>query len=89
MAVHSIHQANGHSPSKLPPPQQPDNQVASQPDEAAFLAAIILLAVVALAVILAATLLTFLGKPFSDGVLAIGSTAIGGLAGIVVPRMKK
>jgi hypothetical protein len=48
-----------------------------------------LLAVVALTVIITATLLAFLGKTISDGVLAIGSTAIGGLAGIVIPRVKK
>ena len=69
--------------------QQQENQVNSQSEEAAFHTAIILLAVVALTVIITATLLAFLGKTISDGVLAIDSTAIGGLAGIVIPRVKK
>ena len=89
MAVHSINQGDEHSPSKLLEAQQQENQVDSQSEEAAFHTAIILLAVVALTVIITATLLAFLGKTISDGVLAIGSTAIDGLAGIVIPRGEK
>ena len=88
MAVHSINQGDENFPSELLEAQQKDNQVDSQSEEAAFHTAVILLAVVALTVIITATLLTFLGKTISDGVLAIGSTGIGGLAGIVVPKAK-
>ena len=88
MAVHSINQTDENSPSKLLEVQLRDNQVDSQSEETAFHTAIILLAVVALTAIIAATLLAFLGKTISDGVLAIVSTAIGGLSGIVIPRVK-
>ena len=67
----------------------PANDPAAQRDAATFRAAIILLGVIVLVVVIAATTLAFRGENLSEGVLAIGATAIGGLAGIVMPRASK
>src|SRR5438128_992639 len=56
----------------------PANDPAAQRDAATFRTAIILLGVIVLVVVIAATTLAFRGENLSEGVLAIGATAIGG-----------
>ena len=82
--------ANGqHSLDNVVTAPPPANDPAAQRDAATFRTAIILLGVIVLVVVIAATTLAFRGENLSEGVLAIGATAIGGLAGIVMPRASK
>ena len=67
----------------------PVNDPTAQRDAATFHTAIILLGVIVLVVVIAATMLAFRGESLSEGVVTIGATAIGGLAGIVMPRAGK
>jgi hypothetical protein len=81
--------ANGKSPKNVAAVQQQANDIAPQSDVTTFRAAIILLAVIALTVVIAATTVALHGGTLSEGILTIGATAIGGLAGIVIPRVNK